>query len=49
MTAQMRIWVVADDFDPRGITGTEETATAWEPRRSAEKEPPADHIVLGYN
>ncbi|WP_409495142.1 hypothetical protein [Amycolatopsis sp. cmx-11-12] len=40
---------MTDDFDPRGITETEETAIAWEPRRSAESESPAEHVVLGYN
>lgn len=49
MTAQVRIWVVTDDFDPRGITETEETAFVPEPRRSAESESAAEHIVLGYN
>ncbi|MEU3626854.1 hypothetical protein [Amycolatopsis coloradensis] len=49
MTAQVRIWVVTDDFDPRGITETEQAAIVPEPRWSAENEATAEHIVLGYN
>jgi hypothetical protein len=42
MTAQVRIWVVTDDFDPCGIAGTDETALVPEPRRAAEDESPAE-------
>jgi len=40
---------VTDDFDPRGIVETEETAFVPEPRQSAENEFAGDNIVLGYN
>lgn len=49
MTAQVRIWVVTDDFHPSGISEIEETAFVPEPRGSAENEFPAEHIILGYN
>ncbi len=49
MTAQVRIWVVTDDFDPRGIVEADETAFVPEPRQSPENEAGGDHIVLGYN
>ncbi|WP_410658261.1 hypothetical protein [Amycolatopsis sp. lyj-112] len=49
MTAQVRIWVVTDDFHPGGITESGEQAIIPEPRQSAENEFPAEHIVLGYN
>ncbi|GAB3731794.1 hypothetical protein GCM10027598_55140 [Amycolatopsis oliviviridis] len=49
MTAQVRIWVVTDDFDPRGIDGTDAAPFVPEPRQPAESEFPAEHIVLGYN
>ncbi|WP_167369675.1 hypothetical protein [Amycolatopsis orientalis] len=49
MTAQVRIWVVTDDFDPRGITDTDETVVVPEPRRAAENEFVSENVILGYN
>ncbi|WP_279626628.1 hypothetical protein [Amycolatopsis regifaucium] len=40
---------MTDDFDPRGTAGADETVSVPEPRRAAEDESPAEHIVLGYN
>jgi hypothetical protein len=49
MTPQVRIWVVTDDFDPRGIPEAEDAPFLPEPRRPAERECLSEHIVLGYN
>lgn len=49
MTPQVRIRVVNDDFDPRGIAEAEDAPFVPEPRRPAEREYPTEHIVLGYN
>lgn len=49
MTPQVRIWVVNDDFHPHGIAETEDAPFVPEPRWPAEREFPAEHIVLGYN
>ncbi|MGW4828960.1 hypothetical protein ACWEOG_15370 [Amycolatopsis japonica] len=49
MTAQVRIWVVTDDLDPRGAVEADSTAFVPEPRQAAENDFPAEHIVLGYN
>ncbi|WP_410583491.1 hypothetical protein [Amycolatopsis sp. lyj-108] len=49
MTAQVRIRVVGDDFDPCGTVEADATALVPEPRQTAENEPPAEHIILGYN
>ncbi|MEV6905542.1 hypothetical protein [Amycolatopsis sp. NPDC051071] len=48
MAAQLRIWVVTDDFDPCGIAEAGETANAAEPRRSPENLV-GEHVVLGYS
>ncbi len=49
MAAQVRIWVVTDDLDPRGILESEEVPFIPEQRRPAEREYLTEHIVLGYN
>ncbi|MEU8414312.1 hypothetical protein AB0C24_16125 [Amycolatopsis japonica] len=49
MAAQVRIWVVTDDLDPRGTVEADATVFVPEPRKAAENDFPAEHIVLGYN
>lgn len=49
MAAQVRIWVVTDDFDPRGAAEAGAAAVVPEPRQAPENDFPAEHIVLGYN
>ncbi|WP_199745467.1 hypothetical protein [Amycolatopsis sp. WAC 04182] len=49
MTAQVRIWVVTDDFDPRAAAEAGAAVTIPEPRQSGENDFPAEHIILGYN
>ncbi|MGY6655057.1 hypothetical protein ACXIZN_23110 [Amycolatopsis sp. TRM77291] len=49
MTAQVRIWVVTDDFDPRGGAEAVAAVVVPEPRQATENDFPAENIVLGYN
>ncbi|WET81339.1 hypothetical protein P3102_09030 [Amycolatopsis sp. QT-25] len=41
--------MTGDEIDPRGTTEADATAFVPEPRRPAESETSAEHIVLGYN
>lgn len=49
MAAQVRIWVLTDDLDPSGAVEAGTTVFVPEPRKAAENDFPAEHIVLGYN